>query len=72
MLVGAMNNPSREVLSEMEWMSEMGLDFIDLTLEPPAAAPWKVNPKEIRSALDDLKLGVVGAYGILSSVLLHV
>lgn len=55
-----MNNPSRDVFAEMKWMSELELDFIDLTLEPPAAAPWKINPKEIKSALTDLNLGVVG------------
>ncbi len=55
-----MNNPAREPISEMRWMSEMGLDFIDLTLEPPAAAPWSIDPVEIRSALKDLRLGIVG------------
>ena len=44
MLIGAMNNPSRDLYSEMRWMADLGLDFIDLTLEPPAAAPWQVNP----------------------------
>jgi sugar phosphate isomerase/epimerase len=60
MLVGAMNNPARDVFSEMRWMSEMDLDFLDLTLEPPAAAPWHIDPKAIRSALNDFGLGVVG------------
>jgi sugar phosphate isomerase/epimerase len=60
MLVGAMNNPARDIFSEMRWMSEMGLDFIDLTLEPPAAAPWRIDPKAVRSALNDFGLGVVG------------
>jgi sugar phosphate isomerase/epimerase len=60
MLVGAMNNPARDIFSEMRWMSETGLDFIDLTLEPPAAAPWRIDPKAVRSALNDFSLGVVG------------
>jgi sugar phosphate isomerase/epimerase len=60
MLVGAMNNPARELYSEFRWMSELELDFVDLTLEPPEAAPWNVDPAAIRSALRDLKLGVVG------------
>ena len=38
----------------------MGLDFVDLTLEPPAAASWQVNPKAIRAALDATGLHVVG------------
>jgi hypothetical protein len=38
MLIGTMNHPARDVLDEIEWMAAMGLEFIDLTLEPPAAA----------------------------------
>lgn len=60
MQVGAMNNPTRELVGEMRWMADMGLEFLDLTLEPPAAAPWKVQPKTIRNALADLNMGVVG------------
>lgn len=40
--------------------SSRGLDFVDLTLEPPCAAPWRVDPKAIRRALDGLGMGVVG------------
>jgi sugar phosphate isomerase/epimerase len=60
MLVGAMNNPARDLFAELRWMTEFELDFVDLTLEPPAAAPWKIDPKAVRSALDDSKLAVVG------------
>lgn len=60
MQAGAMNNPTRELLGEMRWMAKMGLQFIDLTLEPPAAAPWKMQPKTLRAALQDFGLGVVG------------
>src|SRR5438309_1761286 len=60
MLIGAMNHPRRDVIEEIQWMAEMGLEFIDLTLEPPAAASWKVNPKAIRAALDAAGLQVVG------------
>jgi sugar phosphate isomerase/epimerase len=55
-----MNHPARNVLQEMEWMAEMGLGFIDLTLEPPKAASWKIDPTAIRSALERFRLGVVG------------
>src|SRR4051812_41807200 len=55
-----MNHPARNVLQEMEWMAEMGLGFIDLTLEPPKAASWKIDPAAIRSALERFRLGVVG------------
>jgi sugar phosphate isomerase/epimerase len=60
MQIGAMNNPSRELLAEMKWMAELDLDFIDLTLEPPSAAPWDIDGSEIRKVLGDLNLGVVG------------
>jgi sugar phosphate isomerase/epimerase len=60
MLIGAMNHPARPVLKEIEWMGEMGLGFVDLTLEPPAAAVWKVDLREIRKALADYNLQVVG------------
>jgi sugar phosphate isomerase/epimerase len=59
-LIGAMNHPARDVLQEIEWVSAMGLGFIDLTLEPPMAASWKVDPSAIRRALDRHRLGVVG------------
>lgn len=55
-----MNHPGREVFSEIRWMAEMGLEFIDLTLEPPAAASWRVKPAEIARALSDHGLQVVG------------
>jgi len=60
MLVGAMNNPARDLFAEVRWMGEFELDFIDLTLEPPAAAPWKIDPEAIKAALEAAKLGVVG------------
>jgi sugar phosphate isomerase/epimerase len=60
MRIGAMNHPQHDVLDEIRWMAEMGLDFIDLTLEPPAAATWRVKPGQIRAALNEHGLGVVG------------
>jgi sugar phosphate isomerase/epimerase len=55
-----MNNPQCPVTDELRWMSAMGLDFIDLTIEPPAAASWKIDPKELRRAITDARIGVVG------------
>lgn len=60
MLIGAMNHPAQDVITEMQWMADIGLQFIDLTLEPPAAASWRVDPERIRTALDKLGLEVVG------------
>ncbi len=55
-----MNHPANDVLEEIEWIADMGLGFIDLTLEPPLAASWRVDPAAIRSALERYRLGVVG------------
>jgi sugar phosphate isomerase/epimerase len=60
MMIGAMNHPARDVLGEIEWMADMGLEFVDLTLEPPCAASSKVDPEAIRFALERRGLKVVG------------
>jgi sugar phosphate isomerase/epimerase len=60
MLIGAMNHPAHDVVEEIAWMAELGLDFIDLTLEPPTAASWRVNAAAIRRALDETGMKVVG------------
>ncbi len=60
MLIGAMNHPARPFLDEMAWMAEMGLDFIDLTLEPPAAASWLQDPAVLRRGLASHGLRAVG------------
>ena len=60
MLIGAMNHPGRDVVSEIEWMADLGLDFVDLTLEPPAAAHHRVNPARIRDILDEHGLEAIG------------
>jgi len=60
MLIGAMNHPAADVLREIDWIAEMGLGFVDLTLEPPAAASWRVDAALIRSALQHHGLKVVG------------
>ena len=58
MLVGAMNFPGRSVLKEIHRIHEDNFDFVDLTLEPPAA--WTPNGKEVGSLLSDLGLSAVG------------
>jgi sugar phosphate isomerase/epimerase len=60
MLIGGMNHPARDVLQEITGFAQLGMEFVDLTLEPPAAATWKVNPDEIRNALGHHHLSVVG------------
>jgi sugar phosphate isomerase/epimerase len=58
MLVGAMNFPGRSVAREIHRIAEDGFDFVDLTLEPPAA--WLPDGKEVGRLLGDLGLGAVG------------
>jgi sugar phosphate isomerase/epimerase len=60
MLIGTMNHPARDVLKEIEWIAAMGLEFVDLTLEPPRAAVWQVDVNAIRQRLQDYHLPVVG------------
>lgn len=60
MQIGTMNHPARDLVREIEWIAEMGFDFIDLTLEPPLASVRRVDAAAIRSALEANHLGVVG------------
>jgi sugar phosphate isomerase/epimerase len=55
-----MNHPGRDLFKEIDWIATMGFDFIDLTLEPPAADVRRLDLQALRSALDDNGLGVVG------------
>src|SRR5215472_9573735 len=59
MQIGAMNHPARNPLEEIEWIGKNGFDFVDFTLEPPAADPDQIDPHAVRSALDRHSLGVV-------------
>lgn len=58
MLIGAMNFPGRSVLKEIHRIAEDGFDFVDLTLEPPAA--WLPDGKAVGKLLADLGLGAIG------------
>ncbi|PTX99096.1 sugar phosphate isomerase/epimerase [Opitutus sp. ER46] len=55
-----MNNPGEALEREIAWMAELHLDFIDLTLEPPAAATWKLRSVDVAARLRDANLGVIG------------
>src|SRR5690554_6043601 len=60
MLIGAMNHPGKDLLAELRWMSDFGLDFVDLTLEPPGAASWLIDTAPVREALKQYRLHAVG------------
>ena len=55
-----MNHPARDVLQQIEWVASLGLGFIDLTLEPPMAASWRIDRAAVRQALERHNLEVVG------------
>lgn len=59
MKIGAMNHPARNPLEEIEWFGQHGFDFVDFTLEPPAADPDLIDPRAVRAALERHGLGVV-------------
>lgn len=60
MLIGTMNHPERDIVEEISWMADMGMEFLDCTLEPPAAASWQVDPRRVRAALERNRMPVVG------------
>ena len=60
MRIGIMNNPARDVLKEITRAAELGLEFLDLTLEPPVARADQVDPPRIKAALARHGLGVIG------------
>jgi sugar phosphate isomerase/epimerase len=59
-LIGTMNHPERSIYEEISWMADLGMEFLDLTFEPPATASWEADPKAIRRALEIAHMGVVG------------
>src|ERR1700681_4706541 len=59
MKIGAMTHPARNPLEEIECFGKQGFDFVDFTLEPPAADPDQIDPVAVRAALDRYNLGVV-------------
>jgi sugar phosphate isomerase/epimerase len=60
MLIGAMNHPGEDILTELEWMAALGMEFIDLTLEPPKGLVSAINVKAICVAMRRLGLPAVG------------
>jgi hypothetical protein len=49
MKIGAINHPARNPLEEIEWIGMNGFDFVDFTLEPPAADPGRKLGSGIRA-----------------------
>ena len=51
MIFGMLNNPRTPLLSEIARAARLGFDFLDLTLEAPAAAPESTDWTAVRAAL---------------------
>ncbi|HJZ50314.1 MAG TPA: sugar phosphate isomerase/epimerase family protein [Roseiflexaceae bacterium] len=60
MQIGMMNDPKRDVLEETRWAAANGFEFLDLTIEGPAAALDQIEARAIRQLLDASGMGVVG------------
>ena len=63
MKFGAMNNPAEPVGPQIELFARMGFDFLDLTVEEPAAGPYRDDWPQLKQMLSDSGLGVVGHTG---------
>ncbi|HYG23399.1 MAG TPA: sugar phosphate isomerase/epimerase family protein [Verrucomicrobiae bacterium] len=60
MIIGTMNHPGRDVLKELQWIAEMGFEFVDLTFEPPQALVSRVDIAAVRDFLRQANLQVIG------------
>lgn len=61
MQYGAMNFPIRPVLQEIAVISELGFDYLELTMDPPQAhySVIRRQKERILKTLEDLNLGVI-------------
>lgn len=60
MQLGAMNNPMIDIVEEIQLISDLGFDFIDLTLEPEETSCTKLDADRVRRAVDAGGLDIVG------------
>jgi len=58
--IGMMNNPRLDLLAEIAWAEKNEFDFLDLTLEPAAAFRGQIDLPQVRKALKDSNLGIIG------------
>lgn len=55
-----MNDPALDAVDEARWAAGHKFDFLDLTMEGPAAAKEQLDVPALRKVLDDTGLGIVG------------
>ncbi len=62
MIIGYMNNPHKDLFSEVKWIKN-NFDFIDLTLESPRAHPDNIAAKNLKALVGEAKtMGHTGWY----------
>ena len=59
MRLGAMNDPRLPLQDEIKWIAGHGFDFIDLTLEAPAAALESTDWRTVSDCIRDSGLAVI-------------
>lgn len=61
MKLGAMNNPGKEVVAQLEFIASGGFDFVELTIEAPGASPEVLRRKgdRVGEVLEGYSLEVV-------------
>ena len=62
MILGAMNNPNKALIPQIERFAQLGFRFLDFTCEWPEATPEKLlrSEKKIKDAISTASLQVVG------------
>lgn len=57
-----MNFPIKSLLREIEEIGEMGFDYVELTMDPPEAAPQKIlgNKRSLSDLLKQYKMEIMG------------
>lgn len=60
MKIGAMNNPSKDLYEQIEFIGKSGFDFLDLTIEYDKAYVDEVNIERIKEVTDKYKLKIIG------------
>ncbi|MBN1549928.1 sugar phosphate isomerase/epimerase [bacterium] len=60
MKIGMMNHPGSSLAEEIQFASNLGFDFLDLTLEPPEASLDRLNAEDVRHLMVQNNLELVG------------
>ena len=59
MEIGAMTNPYRELLPQIDWIGNHDFTYVDLAVEPPLANTPDIDPRAVIEAAARYRLGIV-------------